>query len=162
FNRPAGQADSWIFVYDAATLRELDRLAVPEVVHGAGGIAFHGEKFIVVGGLVPGTDENYLYEYTEDFTFVQRHVLASGYTLLGIQTVAYGDGNWWFGCYGNPQVLLQADEGFRMINNVNFDASLGIAPLSEGRMLIGTNTRIPGMGYVGRAVITPKGKLVPQ
>ena len=160
FNRPAGQADNWIFVYDAATLQELERIAVPEVVHGAGGIAFHKGKFIVVGGLVPGIDENYLYEYTEDFTFVQRHVLASGYTLLGIQTVTYENGNWWFGCYGNPAVLRQADESFQLVNKVNFDASLGIAGLPDGKILIGTNTRIPDVGYVGRAVIMSRDKMV--
>src|SRR5690606_6467615 len=104
FNQPEGQADSWIFIYDALTLQELHRIAVPEVVHGAGGIAYYKGKFIVVGGLVPGTNENYLYEYAEDLTFIQRHVLASGYTLMGIQTITYDDGHFWFGCYGDPKV----------------------------------------------------------
>src|SRR5690606_36566058 len=127
FNQPVGQADSWVYVYDAATLRELARHPVQEVVHGAGGMAYHEGKFYVLGGLVPGIDENYLYEYSSDFTFVPRHVLASGYTLMGIQTVEYAQGNWWFGCYGNPPVLLQANEQLEVVNHSPYDASLGMA-----------------------------------
>ena len=156
FNQPAGQADSWVFVYDAATLEELDRHPVPELVHGAGGMAFHDGRFIIVGGLPPRTSENYLYEYTPEFTFVRRHVLASGYTLMGIQTIAYDQGSWWFGCYGNPRVLLQSNEDFQILSKKEFDASLGVVGLSDGRMLIGTNTRIQGVGYTGRAVIYGK------
>ena len=158
FNQPEGQADSWVYVYDAATLEELDRHPVQELVHGAGGMAFQEGRFIIVGGLPPGTDENYLYEYTPDFTFVRRHVLESGYTLMGIQTIAFDKGNWWFGCYGKPTVLLQADGDFQMVSKREFDASLGIVGLSDGRILIGTNTRIPGIGHVGRAVIYEKWK----
>jgi glycerophosphoryl diester phosphodiesterase len=156
FNQPAGQADSWVYAYDAASLEELGRYPVQEVVHGAGGMVFHDGKFFVVGGLVPGIEENYLYEYTMDFEFVQRHVLASGNTLMGIQTVEYENGNWWFGCYGEPTVLLQANEKLEMVSKRNFDASLGIAALPGGKMLIGTNTRIIGVGYVGRTFIYDK------
>jgi hypothetical protein len=39
FNEPAGQADSWVFVFHGNTLEELSRHAVPELVHGAGGMA---------------------------------------------------------------------------------------------------------------------------
>jgi glycerophosphoryl diester phosphodiesterase len=156
FNQPAGQADSWIFIYDALTLQELQRKAVPEVVHGAGGITFHNGKFIVVGGLVPGLNENYLYEYAEDLTFTQRHTLGSGYTLMGIQTVTYDDGHFWFGCYGNPEVLVQANEDFQVVGKRNFDASLGIAGFSKDQMLIGTNLHLKGKGYIGRAVKVKK------
>lgn len=153
FNQPAGQADSWVYVYDAGTLEEVGRYPVQEVVHGAGGMAFHNGKFFVVGGLQPGIEENYLYEYTMDFQFVQRHVLKSGYTLMGIQTVEYENGNWWFGCYGEPTVLLQANEQLEMVGKSNFDASLGIAALPGGRMLIGINSRVAGAGYIGRAYV---------
>ena len=156
FNQPEGQADNWIFIYDATTLQELQRQAVPEVVHGAGGIAFNNGKFIVVGGLVPGSNENYLYEYTEDFNFVQRHVLASGYTLMGIQTITYHDGHFWFGCYGEPEVLLQANQDFQVTGKRNFDASLGIAGFSTGEMLIGSNVHLKDKGYIGRAVKVKK------
>ena len=156
FNQPAGQADSWVYVYDANTLEEVDRHPVQEVVHGAGGMVFHNGKFFIVGGLVPGIEENYLYEYTMDFEFVQRHALKSGYTLMGIQTVEYDNGNWWFGCYGEPTVLLQANEQLEIVSRSNFDASLGIASLRGDKMMIGTNTLVAGLGHIGRAIIYEK------
>jgi len=154
FNRPEGQADNWIYVYDGETLDEVARHPVPEVVHGAGGIAYHDGKFIVVGGLPRGMEENYLYEYDEDFNFQKRHVLPSGYTRFGIQTAAYADGYWWFGCYGRPQdTVLQTDEDFRLIGQWDFDAALGIEPIPGGRFLIGKNTGSRSRGYRGWTVI---------
>lgn len=89
FNRPAGEADSWIYVYDGDTLAALAKHRVPKVVHGAGGMAWREGRFYIVGGLPPDVNENYAYEYDESFKFVKRNVIASGYTLMGIQTVAY-------------------------------------------------------------------------
>jgi len=140
FNRPAGEADSWVYVYDGDTLAELAKHPVPELVHGAGGMAFHGGKLIIAGGLPPGVNENYAYEYDENFRFQKRHVLASGYTLMGIQTVAHADGAWWFGCYGKPAALLRADESFTFTGKWEFNASVGIAPIGSGRFLIAQNT----------------------
>lgn len=153
FNEPAGKADSWVYVYDAESLAELARHPVPEVVHGAGGMAYHDGRFIVVGGLPPGVEENYLYEYDSSFKFQKRHVLASGHTDKGIQTVAFADGSWWFGCYGKPKVLLRADAAFKFTGKWEFDASLGIMGLGNGRFLIGSNTNTKGVGHQGRVVI---------
>ena len=152
FNEPPGRADSWVYVYDAATLDLLARHAVPEVVHGAGGIAQREGKFIVVGGLPPGVEENYLYEYDASFRFMKRHVLASGHTDKGIQTATWANGAWWFGCYGKPAILLRADENFKFTGRWEFNASLGLEALPGGRFLIGQNTLTKGMGHVGRVV----------
>jgi hypothetical protein len=139
FNKPAGKADSWIYVYDADTLEELARHQAPEAVHGAGGIAYLNGALFVVGGLPPGTEENYVYEYdASDFSFRKRHVLKTGYTLMGIQTVAFADGHWWFGCYGNPTVVWKADRDFRMVGHWDLNASLGIVGIGKGRLLVAT------------------------
>jgi hypothetical protein len=129
FNLPASAADSWVYVYDADTLAELAKHRLPELVHGAGGMEHHDGKFIVIGGLPPGVNENYLY---------------GGYTLMGIQTVAYANGAWWFGCYGKPAVLLRADKKFQFTGKWEFNASVGIAPISGGRFLMAQNTSIKG------------------
>ena len=144
FNRPAGEADSWVFVYDADTLTELAKHRLPELVHGAGGMAWRDGRFFIVGGLPPGVEENYVYEYDSAFRFQKRHVLASGYTLMGIQTVAQADGTWWFGCYGKPAVLLRADENLRFNGKWEFNASVGLAPISGGRFLVAQNTSMKG------------------
>jgi hypothetical protein len=153
FNLPAGHADSWVFVYDAETLAELARHRVSEVVHGAGGIGYHDGRFIVIGGLPAGVKENYLYEYDEQFAFQQRHVLASGYTLMGIQTAAFANGAWWFGCYGVPPVLLRTDSRFELTDRWQFDAALGMVGLPDGRFLIGQNGFARGGGYEGRVAL---------
>ncbi len=144
FNKPEGEADSWVYVYDADTLAELAKHRVPEVVHGAGGMEWHNGKFFIVGGLPPDGKENYLYEYDESFRYLRRHVLASGYTLMGIQTIAYADGAWWFGCYGKPQVLLRANDKFQFLGKWEFNASVGLASIGGGRFLIAQNTAIKG------------------
>lgn len=139
FNRPAGEADSWVFVYDAETLQELSRHPVPELIHGAGGLAFNDGRFIVIGGLPPGASENYAYEYDTSFKFIRRHVINSGYTLMGIQTAEYAAGSWWFGCYGKPAILLRTDASFNVTGKWEFNAAVGIIHLSENRFLIAEN-----------------------
>ncbi len=153
FNRPAGEADSWVYVYDGDTLAELAKHPVPELVHGSGGMAYHDGKFIIVGGLPPGVNENYLYEYDASFKFQKRHVLVSGYTLMGIQTAAYADGAWWFGCYGKPAMLLRADETFKFTGKWEINASVGIVPISGGRFLIAQNIAVKGKGNQAKVVI---------
>ena len=150
FNQPAGRADSWVYVFAADTLEFVERHAVPEVVHGAGGMAYKEGSFFVVGGLPDGTIENYVYEYTAKFAFVQRHVIASGWTAMGIQTAAWHDGQWWFGCYGDVRTLLTTDASFRLTGRFLFDCSLGIVGVSEDRLLIADGPKTPEGRCLGR------------
>lgn len=149
FNEAPGKANSWVFVYAQDTLAELARFPVPEVVHGAGGIAHRDGHFFVVGGLPKGATENYVYEYDRKFRLVKRHTLASGYTDMGIQTIAWAHGSWWFGCYGKPQVLLRADGNFTLTGRWYYDAALGIEQAEGGRFLMGRDQLRRGQGHVG-------------
>ncbi|MBN1417504.1 MAG: hypothetical protein JXP34_01945, partial [Planctomycetes bacterium] len=124
FNEEAGRAKSFVYVYGAEKLDLLSKHPVPEVVHGAGGIACRDGRFFVVGGLPEGHEQNYVYEYDEAFAFAKRHVVRSGYTLMGIQTACFARGRFWFGCYGDPRVLLETDPSFGMIRKYDFDAAL--------------------------------------
>lgn len=136
FNDPKGQADSWVYVYDAATLAELSRHEVQQVFHGAGGIGYRDGHFFVVGGLPDGIEENYVYEYDAQFNFIKKHTIKSGHTHLGIQTASFANNRWWFGCYGEPEILLVTDPEFRMLGRYKFDCSLGIVGLPDGRFLV--------------------------
>lgn len=136
FNDPAGNADSWIYVYDAQSLDEIARHEVQEVFHGAGGIGVHQGQFYVVGGLPDGVEENYVYQYDADFRFVKKHVIPSGHTHLGIQTATFAHGRWWFGCYGSPAILLVTDENFKQPQRYEFNCSLGIEALPDGQLLV--------------------------
>jgi hypothetical protein len=143
FNQEPGQADSWVYVYNAADLTLLSRHKVPEAVHGAGGMTFGEGHFFIVGGLPEGYKENYVYEYDAGFTFVRRHVIASGFTLMGIQTAEYYRGCFWFGCYGKPnnKPLLVTDKSFRIVATDDTDFSVGIAGIRDSSFFRGVTKR---------------------
>ena len=151
FNHPMGKADSWVYVYDARDLSFLAKHKTPEVFHGAGGIAFHDGKFLVVGGLPKDAKENLVYEYDAAFTFLKKYTLAGGYTLLGIQTVAFADHHWWFGCYG--KILLKADVTLKNVERFEFECSLGIVPVSPGKFLVARGGSTKDKQYTGRLVL---------
>ena len=134
FNQPAGKANSWVYVYNAKDLKLLAKHKTPEVVHGAGGIARKDKGFLVVGGLPKGVKENYAYEYDSEFRFVKRHVIASGYTLLGIQAACRVQKGWLFACYGKQ--LLRVDDSFRLVSSRPFDGAIGMVPLGKGEFQI--------------------------
>jgi hypothetical protein len=149
FNDPKGNADSWVYVYDAATLKELARHEVQEVFHGAGGIGIRNGHFFVVGGLPDGVEENYVYQYDAKFKFVKKHVIKSGHTHLGIQTATFAHDRWWFGCYGDPKILLVTDADFQMKGRFEFDCSLGIVGLADSRFLSATGKCEKDKGCMG-------------
>lgn len=141
FNRDDHTEDSWVYEFDATTLKELRKIKVPELVHGAGGIAYHKGKFMVVGGLPPGYADNHLYEYDRNFKFVKAHPIQSGYTLMGIQTIAYAHGHWWAGCYGNPVVTLKLNKELKVIARYDNDTSMGIDGGAAPFFKVATNAR---------------------
>jgi hypothetical protein len=149
FNDPKGNADSWIYIYDAASLDEIARHEVQQVFHGAGGIGFREGRFFVVGGLPGDIQENYVYEYDQEFKFIRRHAVNSGQTRLGIQTATFAHDGWWFGCYGTPKILLVTDADFNMKGRYEFDCSLGIVGIGDGRLLSASGKCDKKKGCVG-------------
>ena len=135
------RADSWVYAYKGDDLSFIKRWKVPELCHGAGGITYHDGHFFVVGGLPPTHDENYVYEYTQDFAFVKRHVL-HGWTKLGIQTAHCSGDRFYFGCYGGsnevtgvtvPSLTLVAPTDLSRMEKVKAGTSVGMLHLN-GRM----------------------------
>jgi len=133
FNHPEGRADNWIYVYAARDLKLLAKHKVPQVKHGAGGIAERKGRFMVVGGLPEGVPENYVYEYDKDFKFIKRHVIKSGWTRLGIQAATFAQGHWWFACYGS--VLLKVTPEFEVVGKYNFNCGYGVLPGPDNEQL---------------------------
>ncbi len=141
FNDPQGNADSWVYVYDAGTLELKAKHETQKVFYGAGGMDVMNDRFYVVGGLPKGVEENYVYEYDSQFRFQKKHTIKSGWTKLGIQTAAFHDGAWWFGCYGSPPVLLKVDSEFKMLGRYKFDNSLGIVGVAKDQFLVARGPR---------------------
>lgn len=144
------KADSWVYSYKADDLKFLKRWKVPELRHGAGGITWKDGRFYVVGGLPPTHNRNYVYEYNHDFSFVERHVIESGWTNLGIQTVDYSGGKFVFGCYGGknpltgvkvPGLALVTDSGFAVLDKVVENVSTANL-MFDGRRWKGVMNRI--------------------
>ena len=135
FNDPQGNADSWVYVYNARNLALVSKHATQQVFHGAGGIGIRSGHFFVVGGLPNDVPENYVYEYDADFKFLKKHVVESGHTHLGIQTATFANNRWWFGCYGDPKILLVTDADFKLRGRHKFDCSLGIVGTPYGQLL---------------------------
>lgn len=107
-------------------------------------------------------NENYVYEYNTDFAFVKKHVLASGHTHMGIQTATFADGHWWFGCYGRPKsdavpstppILLKADASLKKVERFEFDCSLGIVPVEDGKFLVARGGSTKEKDHTGRLVL---------
>ncbi|QDT31155.1 Kelch repeat-containing protein [Thalassoglobus polymorphus] len=153
FNDPKGNADSWVYVYNASDLSLVAKHETQEVFHGAGGIGVQDGNFFVVGGLPDGVQENYVYEYDQNFKFVKKHIVKSGHTLLGIQTATFANDRWWFGCYGSPAILLVTDADFKMVGRFEFNCSLGIVGLPDGKLLSAGGTCSKGKGCNGNAKI---------
>ncbi len=149
FNEAKPLADSWVFEFDMRDLREIRRIPVPELVYGAGGMAYRNGKFYIVGGLPVGFPDNTVYEYDSQFKFQKKHALNSGFSLMGIQTIAFVNNSWWFGCYGKPEETLQCDENFKLIGRYPMSTSIGIDSAKPGYLLTGNNKRSAMVGHLG-------------
>ena len=102
-------------------------------------MAYRDGRFFIVSGLPEGYEENYVYEYDGDFNFIERHVISSSHTHLGIQTACHAHGYFWFGCYGYPDntALLMTDDSFNLVSKHDTHASVGITGLRNSRFLQG-------------------------
>ena len=146
------QRQSWIYAYKVEDLSLQWKREIPEVRQGVGGLTMRdGHFFVASGRLLKSCDENIIYEYDGDATFIKQHALKSGSTYLGIQTIAYADGAWWFGCYGKPPEALRADAHLTFKERFDYDCSMGISPLPQGGFYIGRckqNTERKNVGWV--------------
>ncbi len=133
YNRPG--ADSRVYVYAAEDLALLEIVPVPEAIYGAGGVEYLDGHFFVVTGLPQTETCNYICEYDEQFAHVKTHVIASGYTQLGVQAVCFHDDAWWLGCYGNPG-LIRLDRDFQVTGQWKLSSAYGMIPAGEGRVLV--------------------------
>ena len=152
------RGDSHVYAYDAKTLAKVGEWPLPECVHGAGGMTHDGNHFFVVGGLPATHEKNYVYEYDAGFAFVRRHELATGFTLMGIQTADWRDGRFLFGIYGhcgNPFGLLVAPHDLSSVERRLGQGNVGLVRLPDGPWT-GRTSRGTHRGKTGQ-----RGRLLP-
>ena len=138
-------AVSEVTAYNADTLEPLKTWTLKDMPHGAGGMTWRDDRFFIVGGLPPSHNRNYVYEYDKDFNLVKRHVLDTGFTLMGIQTAAYEDGRFLFGIYGdkgNPHGVLAVENDLKTFKRYRCGGSVGMLRFGE-RYFIGKTGKEP-------------------
>lgn len=124
---------SFVYSFDAETLK-LKKIWNLDMPYGAGGMTWKDDRFYVVGGLPPTQRCNYVHEYDTDFNLIKRHVLNTEYTVLGIQTAVFIDGEFLFGIYGgngNPSGVLRCSPDFSSIRRYNGGGSVGFAKINS-------------------------------
>jgi hypothetical protein len=144
------KGDSYIYSFDAVTL-EQKKVWPLDMPMGAGGMTWKDDRFYVVGGLTPTRRCNYVHEYDENFKLVKRHVLNSGYTVLGIQTATIMDGEFLFGIYGgkgNPGGILRCSLDFKNLRRYVGGGSVGFAKIN-GRVYTGSTSGNKEKGWIG-------------
>jgi hypothetical protein len=144
------KGNSFVYSYDARTLEQKKTWKL-DMPMGAGGMTWKGDRFYVVGGLPPTHSRNYVHEYDADFRLVKRHVLETGYTVLGIQTAAFMDGEFLFGIYGgggNPSGLLRCSADFKRIRRYTGNGAVGFARIG-GRIYTGFTGGKKESGWTG-------------
>ena len=146
------RGDSFVYSFDAMTL-EQKKVWPLDMPMGAGGMTWKGDRFYVVGGLPPTRRCNYVHEYDMDFNLLKRHVLDCGYTVLGIQTAAFMDGEFLFGIYGgrgNPGGILRCSPDFKNIRRYTGGGSVGFAKIN-GRIYTGRTSSVAAekRGWIG-------------
>ena len=134
-------AVSEVRAYDADTLAPGGIWTLPDMPHGAGGITWKDGRFHVVGGLPATHEANHVYEYTDGFRLLKRHDLATGFTLMGIQTAEYDASSrrFLFGIYGgkgNPPGVIVTDADLSIVSRHVGPGGLGLVRIG-GRLYVG-------------------------
>ena len=89
-----------VWVFEPEKLDRVKVVPTPQTVWCNNGIEWYGGRFWVIGSQPTDSAYNFVFEYTEDFRFVQCRPIESGPMCYGVQTVCLKDDVMYFGCYG--------------------------------------------------------------
>lgn len=159
FNKELNGNPSYNFVqvYDEKDLSLVKSYAVPEVVYGAGAIAFASGNFFITGGRPAGMPGNTVYEYSPEFKLLKKHHLEFN-SDRGIQSMTFDGKNFWFGCYSvRSGAAYRTGRDFKVNGYYNFSGAYGMVPLNDRKIFLAApdNSRKSG----GRASVADLGKM---
>ena len=121
-----------------------------------------GEMFKV---LCEGTYQHHLQGVCTDetsvfwsFTTTLVKTGMEGTLLKQVPVATFANEKWWFGCYGDPKILLVTDADFNMLGRYEYDCSLGIVGLPNGQLLSASGKCEKDQGCSGDArLVVPAG-----
>lgn len=89
-----------VWVFEPEKLERVQVIPTPQTVWCNNGIEWAGDRFWVIGSAPTDIAYNFVFEYTEDFRFIQCRPIESGPMNHGVQTICCLDDVMYFGCYG--------------------------------------------------------------
>lgn len=92
-----------VWVFEPEKLERVKVYPTPQTIWCNNGIEWYGGRFWIVSCTPTYSRYNYVFEYTEDFKFVQCRPIESGWTEVGVQTICLLGDKMLFGCYGNSK-----------------------------------------------------------
>ena len=127
---------NFIQVYSEKDLSLVKSYSIPEVVYGAGAIAFADGNFFVAGGRVANKPGNTVYEYSPEFKLLKKHELEFN-SHLGIQSMTFDGKNFWFGCYSvRAGSAYRTGRDFKVNGYYNFSGAYGMIPLNDRKIVL--------------------------
>lgn len=99
-----------VWVFDSKSLRRQKVVETPQTIWCNNGIEWSDDRFWIITNAPVFSEYNYVYEFLEDFRFVQCRPIASGWTNLGVQTICRWGGKMLLGCYGTAKGVPGAHE----------------------------------------------------
>ena len=92
-----------VWVFEPERLERVKVYPTPQTIWCNNGLEWYGGRFWIVSCTPTHSRYNYVFEYTEDFKFVQCRPIESGWTLVGVQTICLWGDKMLFGCYGSSR-----------------------------------------------------------
>jgi len=155
-----------VWVFEPEKLERVKVIPTPQTVWCNNGIEWYGGRFWVIGSAPTDIEYNFVFEYTEDFRFVQCRPIKSGPMNHGVQTVCLKDDVMYFGCYGLKDVPgntfgVNVKDLTRPSRSIEFPYVVPIssrfqASAAEGMFVLG------GQMWIGRGTDTKQAEKKPD
>lgn len=151
------RAGDEVWQFDGATLALEKRYPTPQTVFCNNGLEWYDGSFWVVTNAPQDFPYNLLFEFTPDFRYKRTRVIATGQTLLGVQTILLAGDKMMLGNYGKiptayfPAAELRIKPGHSESSRVI--PSAGSVPdyTAEGMLVLdGIVWRARGISYHGK------------
>ena len=124
-----------IQVYNENELTYVKSLHIPELIHGAGAIAFARGNFFIAAWNPPGVPGNLVLECSPEFE-VQKKYHLNFSSNNGIEALSFDGRDFWIGISRIHPVTIRADRNFNIRGFYNFSGSSGMIAFPKNKILL--------------------------